>query len=148
MLKKSILVTALLLLATVQVFAADCDLRCALMAGSHGSQECGSHAQMARGHDRMEHCQGMAMMGADNQCSSVMSGSGCGVAVCRARFDAIDKKSAPDESTSKSISPTFQALLIHPVDDNTWTRSFARRSPDRRDVSAPLDLRPGSSLRI
>jgi hypothetical protein len=156
MIRKSILVTALLLLATVQMLAASCDLRCSLMvgmvgmpgmAGSVENHDVGSHGQMARGNDHGMHCHGMPMY-ADNRCNSVLSGSGCGAAVCRARLDAIGKKSSPDELTSKAVAATVLTTLILSADQNTWTTSSARRSPDRPDALAPLDLRSGSSLRI
>ena len=150
MIRKSILVTALLLLATVQMLAASCDLRCSLMvgmAGSVGNHDVGSHGQMARGNDHVMHCHGMPIY-ADNQCNSVLSGSGCGAAVCRPGLDAIGKKFSPDELTSKAVAATVPTILILSADQNTWTTSSARRSPDRPDALAPLDLRSGSSLRI
>jgi hypothetical protein len=147
MIRKSILVTALLLLATVQTLAANCDLRCSFMANSSGSHECGGHLRTVHGHDQAMHCHGMSR-DTGNECGSVLSGSGCGVAVCRTRLDAIDKNSSPNESASKSISVTIPALSINSVDVNPLIPSSVHRSPDRRDTNAPLDLRPGSSLRI
>lgn len=144
--RKSILVTALLLLAAVQALAADCDLRCSLMAVSSGSHGCG-HEQTSQGQEQAMHCHGMSM-DADHPCNSAMSGSGCPGTVCRARLDAIDKKLSADESTSKSVSATGPAILIHSADEGTRREFSAHRSLDRRNASSPLDLRPGSSLRI
>ena len=147
MIRKSILVTALLLLATVQTLAANCDLRCSLMPDSSVSHECGHHLQTVAGNDRAMHCHGMSM-DATTKCKSMVSGPGCGVTICRARLDAIDKNSSPNESTSRPISVTIAGLRIHSEHVSTLIGSSVHRSADRRDTSAPLDLRPGSSLRI
>jgi hypothetical protein len=147
MIRKSILVTALLLLATVQTLAANCDLRCSLMPDSSVSHECGHDLQTVPGNDRAMHCHGRSIDAA-TECSSILSGPGCGVTMCRARLDAIDKNSSPNELTSRPISVTIPGLPIHSEDESTLLPSSVHRSPDRRDTSAPLDLRPGSSLRI
>ena len=147
MIRKSILVTALLLLATIQTLAANCDLRCSLMPDSSVSHECGHHLQTAAGNDRAMHCHGMSM-DATTKCSSVVSGSGCGVTICRARLDAIDRNCSPHESASRPISVTIAGLRIHSEHESTLMKSSVHRSPDRRDTCAPLELRPGSSLRI
>jgi hypothetical protein len=147
MIRKSILVTALLLLATVQTLAANCDLRCSLMPDSSVSHECGHHLQTVPGSDRAMHCHGMSM-DATTECSSILSGPGCGVTICRARLDAIDKNFSPNESTSRPISVAIPGLRNHSEDESPLMPSSVHRSPDRRDTSAPLDLRPGTSLRI
>jgi hypothetical protein len=147
MIRKSILVTALLLLATVQTLAANCDLRCSLMPDSSVSHECGHPLQTAPGNDRAIHCHGMPM-NATPECSSILSGPGCGVTICRARLDAINKNSSPNQLTSRPISFAIPGLPVHSQTEGTLRTSSARRSADRRDTSAPLELRPGSSLRI
>jgi len=147
MIRKSILVTALLLLATVQTLAANCDLRCSLMPDSSVSHECGHHLQTAPGNGRAIHCHGMPI-NATTECSSILSGPGCGVTICRARLDAIDRNSSPNELTSRPISFAIPGLPVHSESEGTLRPSSAHRSADRRDTSAPLELRPGSSLRI
>jgi hypothetical protein len=147
MIRKSILVTALLLLATVQTLAANCDLRCSLMPDSSLSHECGHHLQTVPGSDRAMHCHGMSM-DASTECSSILTGPGCGVTICRARLDAIDKNFSPNESTSRPISIAIPGLRNHSEEESPLMPSSVHRSPDRRDTSAPLDLRPGTSLRI
>jgi hypothetical protein len=147
MIRKSILVTALLLLATVQTLAANCDLRCSLMPDPSMGRECGHHLQTVAGNDRAMHCHGMSM-DATTEYSSILNGPGCGVTICRARLDAIDKNSSPKELTSGPVSVAIPGLAIHSEDGNTLLPSSVHRSPDRRDTGAPLDLRPGTSLRI
>jgi hypothetical protein len=147
MIRKCILATALLLLATVQTLAANCDLRCSLMPDSSESHQCGHNLQTAPGNDRAMHCHGLSM-DTSNTCSSVLSGSGCGITICQTHLDAIDKNFSPNESASRLISVTIPSLLNHSVSDSTLITSSICRPSSRRDTSAPLELRPGSSLRI
>lgn len=140
MIRKSILVTALLLLATVQTFAANCDLRCSSMVSPSRFHDCDNHAQMA-------HCHGMSM-DCSNDGSSGVSGLNCGASVCRAELVAISKHSTSDELFSRHFATVVTSLLICPLEASIGTRSSTGRPPDPLHPSAPLDLRPGSSLRI
>lgn len=138
--RKFILVAALLLLATVQTFAANCDLRCSSMAGASHVYDCGNHAQMA-------HCHGMAM-DCSHGGSSGASGLSCGASVCQAEFVAIGNRSTSDELLSRHFATIVTSLVIRSLEGGIGTGSSTGHPPDPQQPSAPLDLRPGSSLRI
>jgi hypothetical protein len=139
MLRTFIVATSLLLLATAQTLAVNCDLRCSSMLISSAGQECGGHWPMAT-------CHGKSGDG-DRFIHPGMSGSQCGATLCKTELYAIYKSSAADESSAKSVAVLIPVLSI-PVAAGMWTQSSMRRSPDRQHASAPLDSRPGSSLRI
>ena len=140
MIRKSILVTALLLLATVQTLAANCDLRCSSMVSPSRFSDCGNDAHMA-------HCHGMSM-DCSNDGSSGVSGLSCGASVCQAEFLAISKHSTPDELFSRHYATVVTSPLVRPLEGSVGTTSSTGRPPDPLHPGAPLDLRPGSSLRI
>ena len=145
MLKKSILVTVLLALATAQALAVNCDLRCSLTG--IGSPPCGQHAGMAMGHKEAEHCHGMSVQ-AENNFAAVTGGPSCGTTFCKNGLFAIEKGSA----VSGVISPCSQLAhsslfaLTGQVANNA--RCSIHRRMHRQLASAPLEMRPGTSLRI
>jgi len=147
MLKKLIIVTVTLLFATVQALAVNCDLRCSMMAISAGSNVCSGHESIQSDHITMKHCHGMAMDSGKNA-NSASSRGNCETSVCKAQFEAVVKKSTGDESVSKSSAMSTPAETIRFFDVSTLIRSSLHRSSERLNTSAPLELRPGSSLRI
>ena len=147
MLRKSIFVAVLFALAITQTLAVNCDLRCALMGQTSGNRSCGEHSAMAMSHEETEHCHGMSMH-AGNEAAAVMSGNRCEATFCRAGLVAIMKSSATDGSLSNSSAVTLPASLPFPVRTSDNFRLNAFWSVHREARNAPLDVRPGSSLRI
>lgn len=147
MLRISILVAVSFALAITQTLAVNCDLRCALMGQSSGNRSCGQHAAMPMGHEQIDHCHGMSMH-AGNEASAVMSGNRCEATFCKAELVAIMKSSATEESLSHPSAITLPAPLPLPGRTGASFRMSAFWSVHREARNAPLDVRPGSSLRI
>jgi len=145
--KKLIIVTVTLLFATVQALAVNCDLRCSMMAISAGCHGCGSHGSTDSDHGTLKQCHGMTVSSGKSG-NSASSRGNCETSVCKAQLEAVVKKSTGDESPSKSFAMSTHAETIHFFDVPTLIRSSLHRSSERLNTSAPLELRPGSSLRI
>ncbi len=134
-------------LAITQTLAVNCDLRCALMGQTSGNRSCGQHSTVAMGHEQTEHCHGMSMH-AGNEAAAVMSGNHCEATFCKAGLVAIVKSSATDESLSDPSAVILPASLPLAARTGTNFRMSAFWSVHREARNAPLDVRPGSSLRI
>ena len=147
MLRKSIFVSLLFALAITQTLAVNCDLRCALMGQSSGNRSCGQHSAMAMSHEQTEHCHGMSMH-AGNEAAAVMSGNGCETTFCKTGLVAIVKSSPADESLTHSSAVTLPVPLPLAARTSDSFRMSAIWSVHREARNAPLDVRPGSSLRI
>jgi hypothetical protein len=146
-LRKFIVVSVMLLLASVQALAVNCDLRCNVMTIPAGSHSCGSHVATESKHMTMTHSRGMAM-DSGNIAKSALSSGDCEPSICKAQLEAVVKNATRDELLSKPIAESTPPRLIRLFDEFSLIRSSLHRSPDRKDTSAPLELRPGSSLRI
>jgi hypothetical protein len=145
MLRKAILVTVILALATAQALAVNCDLRCSLTG--IGSLHCGQHAGMATGHKEAEHCHGMSVQ-AVNSFAAVSGEHSCGATFCKNGLFAIEKGSAVRgvnfPSSQLALSP-LSALTGQAANN---ARCSNRRRMPRQLARIPLEMRPGTSLRI
>ncbi len=146
MLQKSIFVVALLAVAITQSLAVNCDLRCSLMEEALGNRSCGQHTPVTMGHEQAEHCHGMSMQ-AGNEAAALIGGHRCESTVCKAALVAILKSSGADESL---LDPTSVALLtpLPLLASDPTFRFTAFGHVHRQARNTPLDVRPGSSLRI
>jgi hypothetical protein len=77
-----------------------------------------------------------------------LSGIDCDAMICAAQLEAVIKKSAQDESFSTPIAIPTPVELIRIFDEVSLIGIPLHRSPEEQNKSAPLELRPGSSLRI
>ena len=146
MLKKLIVATVMLLLAAVQAFAVNCDLRCSLMTVSAGIRGCGNHPATKSSRPTRTQCHGTAM-DSGNDAKSALNCGDCDASTCNTHLEALVKKSTGDESLSNLFVMSTPAELIRVFDEFSF-RSSLHRTPERQNTSAPLELRPGSSLRI
>jgi hypothetical protein len=144
MFRKSIVVTVMLLLAVVQALAVTCDLRCSLMTISTGSQTCGNHVASESSRATKKQCHATAT---DSGRNPALSDGNCDASICKAQLEALVKKSSGDELLLNHTAISTPAKLICVFDEFSLIRSPLHRSP-QQNASAPLDLRPGSSLRI
>lgn len=145
MLKKAILVTVLLALATAQALAVNCDLRCSLTG--IGSLPCGQHAGMAMDHKEAEHCHGMSVQ-AVNSFAAVTGGHSCGATFCKSGLFAIEKGSAVSGVNSPSTQLALSSLSALAGLAVKNARCSVHRRMHPQLASAPLEMRPGTSLRI
>ncbi|HLH36347.1 MAG TPA: hypothetical protein VKX41_16875 [Alloacidobacterium sp.] len=148
MLRKTILVVALFALTVTQALAVNCDLRCALMDESPGNDSCNPHASMAMGHEQMEHCHGMSMQAGSESTAELIGHDGCGAAICNVGLVALMKSPATGDSLASTSSATHPVLVTLPAPAGGSLRSMALRRSSRQAGNTPLELRPGSSLRI
>jgi hypothetical protein len=145
MLRRFIAVLVLLLVASVQALAANCELRCTMMARSN--QACGSHSPAESKSEHAMHCHGMPM-DPDQGDHGVSADSHCKVSVCKFRLEALAKQSLTTESLSRSsTSPDF-AQLPSDLSAVTSLQLSLSRSFRLQDERSPLDVRPGTTLRI
>jgi hypothetical protein len=138
-LKKLLLVTALLLLVSVQALTASCDLRCSLMGASTDSHAL--HATM-----QMPHCHGMSME-QDKQ-TSVTANDSCGPIGCGTSLKAIAKSAGQNDAGSSKLLVLAAARLVDPFRNSGSNGSTAFASLARTSDTRPLAQRPGSALRI
>jgi hypothetical protein len=142
MLRKLISLSILLLLASVQALAANCELRCALVMASPENPGCSHHVR-----SELSHCHGMPMESDQPQHS--MYGSGhCQASVCEFQLQAIAKKSAMEESLSTAVATAVFAQWSGAFIPDSANLTLIRRSSGRPETQRPLEVRPGTSLRI
>jgi hypothetical protein len=146
MLRKSILVTALFALAMTQALAVNCDLRCALMDNSSGIRSCDEHT-IAKDSRSMEHCHGMAMQ-PESRTAVAVRGHRCESTICNVGLLAADEISSVNHLLVNSHPATFLPPLIRPDQALDSVRSSLLRGMERQAGDAPLEVRPGVSLRI
>jgi hypothetical protein len=139
MLKKLLLVTALLLLVSVQTLTVNCDLRCSLMGASADSHALHSDMQMP-------HCHGMSS-DPDEQASLTASDC-CAPTGCGTQSKTIAKGADQNDAASSKLLVSSVALLVDPIGSNGSNSSTACVSQSRTSDRRPLAQRPGSSLRI
>lgn len=137
--------TVLLALATAQALAVNCDLRCSLTG--IGSLPYGQHARMATGHKEAEHCHGMSVHVGNNS-TSVTGGFSCGATFCKNWLFAIEKGSAVSCATPPSSQLALSLLSALTGQAANNARCSIHRRMHRQLASAPLEMRPGTSLRI
>src|SRR5579863_7777033 len=118
MLKRFIAVSVLLLVASVQALAANCELRCTMMARSN--QACGIHSVVESSHDHAMHCHGMSMEPAKGD-HAISADTHCKASVCKIRLDAVAKQSLTTESFSRTSSSPDSVQL---VSDSAAVRSI------------------------
>jgi hypothetical protein len=141
--RKLFLIVVLLLLASAQALAANCDLRCSLMQSA-------MHSRASRAAGPMTHCQGMAMQGNNEQRgleTCLTANDSCAHNGCGIGLNSINKSSDQDYAGSGKLPASAVALFIDPSrgsgPDRT-SRALLCPGSDGR----PLTRRPGSSLRI
>jgi hypothetical protein len=147
MVKRLIGALLLLLVVAVQALAADCDLRCATMTATSGHHGCGDQVQTEPTSTHATHCDGMTMQ-SDKQNDSVSACGLCRPSFCKLQSEAIATRFASDEfnSQTSTIFLPLQSVLLLAAGRSSLSTIY--RSPLRLEMRAPLDLRPGSSLRI
>jgi hypothetical protein len=145
--KKLIVVTALLLFAMTQSFMVNCGLSCALMSYVTGSRTCGEHGRIAKSRENGERCHGMVMQRED-QGAVQMGGHTCDATSCKAELLAVTKDLGIRALHSNTEPWTLlrTATLLMTATDGAHSRSHQLIS--RHSETAPLELRPGSALRI
>jgi hypothetical protein len=137
--KKILFATVLLLLVSVQVLSASCDIRCSLMGASTDSHALHTGMQML-------HCHGMSLV-QDKQ-TSLNASDSCNPTGCGAGFQAITKSTDRSDAVSSKLLVSAGALLVDPFGSSAPGRNTAFGSLSRTSDSRPLVQRPGSSLRI
>jgi hypothetical protein len=147
MFHKSILVTALLALAIVQTLVANCDLNCALTHVPGANSACIAHARIAANQKSSTHCDHDSAQLGDHS-SFMLCGHMCGVSFCGSQVIASNRVSANESSLG-----AFQraASFTRPSGSRAAGNeghSSAFGTVRLQTASAPLELRPGSSLRI
>jgi hypothetical protein len=147
MLKRILGICVLLALASVQMFAAGCELRCAVMALMPGHGACGHQASVEPSQNQIPHCHG-AIAGLSRGQPSVTGDGSCGASVCRVRLEAITNHPETLVSTTGWIWSTTQHFGSEFPPTRSSAPSMVPRSPRWLWGIPPLDERPGSSLRI
>lgn len=145
MLRKFITVSVLLLVASVQALAANCELRCTMMARS--SQACGTHSVAESNNGPAEHCHGMSMEPEKGH-HALSADRHCKASVCKIRLDAVAKQSQTTESRSQHSELAHAAPLVSISSAVTSIQFSLNRSLRVRGGRSPLDVRAGTSLRI
>jgi hypothetical protein len=145
MLRRFIAVSVLLLVASVQALAANCELRCTMMAMSN--QACGSHSLAESKSEHAMHCHGMSM-GSEKGDHAVSADGHCKVSVCKVRLEALAKQSLTTESLSRSSTSPGSAQLLSGPSAVASIQLSLSRSFRLQGGRSPLDVRPGASLRI
>jgi len=146
MIRKIIFATVLLALATTQALAVNCDLRCALMGASLGHGSCGETQPMAA-QEGAGHCHGMHVQTGRNS-TAVSSRHSCGSTLCKAELFAVETNSAVGDAPPTSSPLTLSSPFTLAGQAATNSRCSIRRRMHRRLTHAPLEMRPGTSLRI
>lgn len=134
-----------MLVVAVQALAADCELRCSTMTAM--SRHCDGPVKSGTSSAQAAHCHGVSME-SNKGSLTVATREECQVSVCKFASDAITKRLGVDELTSQ-VSPIISSGQSSLHLTACGAPQFANfRSRIRRELGAPLDLRPGSSLRI
>ena len=147
MLKRFISVSVLLLVVAVQALAADCELRCATMVAAPGHNECGNVKHARASSTQAVHCHGRSMESSEGN-QSVSAIGHCRASLCKLQSEAIAKQSGVKDLKSQASAILFPVQAILDLTARGSAQSTIGRSVSRPETRAPLDLRPGSSLRI
>jgi hypothetical protein len=147
MLRRFISASLLLLLVAVQALAADCELRCATMTAAFEHHGCGHLVESESSSAPAAHCHGMTME-SGKESSSLSASDKCHASICRFQSEAVAKQSGTDEFSSLASAIILPVQLNRNLAAGGSTRPTIGRSHFGQETQAPLDLRPGSSLRI
>lgn len=147
MFRKTILATVLLALATSQALAVNCDLRCALMSASLGPGSCGEGAPMATAHEGAEHCHGMHVHTGKSS-TALSSRHSCGSTLCKAELFAVETNPTVGDVPSPFSPLTFPLPFTLTGQAATNSRCSIHRRMHRQLSNTPIEMRPGTSLRI
>lgn len=147
MLKRFISASLLLFVVAVQAFAADCELRCATMTANFGHHGCGHAVRAEPKSMHLAHCHGMSMK-SDAENSSATGTDHCQGSVCKFQSDAIAKQPGANVFNFQAPVVILPEQSLRDLAAASSARATVYRPRNRQEIRAPLDLRPGSSLRI
>ncbi len=130
-----------MLLASTQVFAAGCDLRCSLMVTASPSGHFSSHSEM-----KMAHCHHIVIDSGTT--ANFFSNDSCQDTGCESDLPAAVKNTEQKNADASDLQDATVALFASLPEISQTNRVTPSATLNRRSDSRPLASRPGSSLRI
>lgn len=146
MLKKAILLSTMLALAIGQALAVNCDLSCGLTGGPSANGTCGVHARISSERQTAKHCHEGGRQ-TENQSVVALSGHSCGFTFCKSGLLTIRSAATIGTLPGPDLALSVTSFV------NSFVTNSLSSAPHLLLVSGragriPLDVRPGSPLRI